>query len=428
MKYKNQSWMIRIILFWGCMLAISFVGNAQREYQDSLRYLTQQVQVLNKEINTLKAVKISGYIQTQLQYGEKDASLRVGILNSDKSKSFNRIGIRRGRIKFTYTKSIVSGLFQLDITERGLGLKDAYIRVDDPWNGKSFIKAGVFDRPFGFEVAYSSSRRESPERSRINNILFPQERDLGVLLTLQSAESSALHFLKLEAAMISGNGIKIDVDNKKDLILHLSAKKEFSSNSCFNAGVSYYNGGVYQGTNNVYKMKEKAFVLDSDPNHLGAFAPRIYYGADIQWNLESNWGTTHLYGEWLIGVQPGDQYSSDSPNYSSLPESDTYIRNFMGGYITLFQDIVKTPLSIIAKYDFYDPNIQVANSEIGLNGTGSADIAYQTIGSGLMWRINKSLRLTGYYEWNTNETSDNLSGFENDLADNVFTLRLQYKF
>lgn len=34
----------------------------------------------------------------------------------------------------------------------------------------------------------------------------------------------------------------------------------------------------------------------------------------------------------------------------------------------------------------------------------------------------------GYYDFVMNEQSDKLSGYDKDMADNVFTLRLQYKF
>ena len=55
-------------------------------------------------------------------------------------------------------------------------------------------------------------------------------------------------------------------------------------------------------------------------------------------------------------------------------------------------------------------------------------IAYHTIGVGLLWKINNSLRLTAYYDVVRNEKSINLSGYNKDIKDDVFTLRLQYKF
>jgi phosphate-selective porin len=367
--------------------------------------------------------KISGYLQAQYQYGEKDASLKVGGGNSDKNHDFNRIGVRRGRLKFEYEKKIASGVFQIDLTEKGVGLKDAYLLVKMPALGKSSIKTGVFNRPFGFEISHSSSRRLSPERSTVVTTLFPEERDLGAMLTLQ-ADQSPWSMFKLELAAIAGNGIKMDIDNRKDYIGHLSLNKKLTDKSVLNAGISYYNGGVYQGTSNVYKYG----ILNNYSGNIGKFAKREYYGVDAQFKISTVLGATYIYSEYILGTQTGDKNSSKSPNYSALPTNDTYIRNFRGGYITVEQDLGLLPLSVVAKYDFYDPNNKIYKDEVGLAGSAKGDIAYQTFGCGLNWKINENMNATAYYEWITNERSTNLTAYNQDIDDNVFTLRLQYKF
>lgn len=80
------------------------------------------------------------------------------------------------------------------------------------------------------------------------------------------------------------------------------------------------------------------------------------------------------------------------------------------------------------KYDWYDPNTEVAGNEIGLNHTAAGDVAQNTLGFGMLWRVNTSLRLQAYYEINKNETTENVSNYVADRKDDVFTLRLQYKF
>ena len=60
--------------------------------------------------------------------------------------------------------------------------------------------------------------------------------------------------------------------------------------------------------------------------------------------------------------------------------------------------------------------------------TTAADIKYTTLGLGLAYRWDSNIKLTAYYDMVTNETSSNLSGYTQDLKDNVFTLRMQYKF
>ena len=381
-----------------------------------------------------QSVKFSGYIQSQYQYGEKDAALKVGTGNENAEESFNRVGIRRGRFKLTATDGkLASGVFQVDVTEKGVGFKDAYLNVKDPWVNTLQLRAGVFDRPFGNEISYSSSRRESPERSTLFQTLFPEERDLGAMLVLQPAKTSVWNILKLEAGLFAGNGIKQETDSRKDFIGHLSLAKTVGNAFSYGLGASYYNGGVYQGSENVYTAKGKGFELNSDASNKGGFAKREYVGFDFQAAISSSWGITQLRAEYLFGQQPGLSGSSKSPNASALPGGDTYIRNFSGAYAIFVQDLGALPLSAVVKYDFYDPNTEVSGDEVGSGDgetikTSKTDLSVNTLGLGVLWKISNAFRLQAFYEINKNETSTHVAGRNEDLKDNVFTLRLQYKF
>ena len=380
-----------------------------------------------RQSETTGKLKISGYIQTQYQSGEEDASLKIGAPNENKGEPFSRIGVRRGIIKLAYEEGIASGVFQIDITEKGFNIKDVYLNIKDPWTKTSALKAGVFYRPFGYEISYSSSQRESPERSTIFTTLFPGERDLGAAFIFQPTKESPLHFLKIEAGLFAGNGIKQETDSRKDLIGHLSANKKLKKIE-IGGGVSYYNGSVFQGTENIYSMKGKLFILDNNNANKGKFAKREYVGFDFQFFLKTKLGTTLLKAEYLSGKQPGTADNSTSPNTSSLPAHDTYIRHFNGGYAMCVQQLGRLPVSAVLKYDWYDPNIKISGNDIGLNNTAKGDIAYYTLGIGMFWNINTSLRLQAYYDINKNEKSGNLSDYKKDIKDNVFTLRMQYKF
>ena len=423
------------------IITISFIYlfisglNAQNAESAEAGKLDQRTQALESAVKTLQKLKISGYIQSQYQSGEKDAQLLVGTGNENPGKdSFNRIGIRRGRIKFLYEEGIASGVFQLDITEKGVAFKDAYLNVKDPWSKTSALKAGIFDRPFGYEISYSSSRRESPERSTVFRLLFPGERDLGAMLSLQAAKSSPLNFLKLDAGLFSGNGINRETDSKLDFIGHLSINNNLGKQVKYGLGFSYYNGKVYQGNENVYKMEGNSFVLNNDPSNIGQYAKREYIGFDGQFSVAtSTLGTTKLHAEYLFGTQPSGKSLTESPSTSQLSffTRDTYIRNFNGGYVMFVQDIGKLPFSAILKYDWYDPNTKVSKNEAGLSNTGIADLAQNTLGFGALWHINTSLRLQAYYEINQYEKTNQVNVKDvpvNDLNLNVFTLRLQYKF
>lgn len=423
--------MKKILVFAGCLI----IGNTLLAQQDTIHKeppnnleLVQRMTELEDGLKELKNLNISGYIQTQFQYGERNASLKVGSSNEDKTKGFNRIGIRRGRIKLAYTRGIGTGVFQLDITEKGLGLKDAYLKLTDPWLNSISTTMGVFDRPFGYEISYSSSQRESPERSTVFQTLFPEERDLGAKITLQAPKTSPWSSLKLDAGLFVGNGIKMETDSRKDFIGHLAFNQTLKEKIKLGVGISYYKGGVYQGSKNIYQNNGNGFSLNADETNIGKFAKRQYFGLDFQLHVSSKMGSTKLTSEYLFGTQPGGMNDSKSPNSSALPTSDMYIRNFQGGYAMLVQDFGSLPISAIVKYDWYNPNSKVKGNEIGINNTHAGDIAFHTLGLGLQWRIDNNFRLTSYYEIVKNEVSENLEGYDSDRKDNVFTLRLQYKF
>ena len=111
--------MKKIILSLVCLL-VSVAGFSQLIEPEltPMEKLEHQVSVNEEAINEMRKLKISGYIQAQYQRGEENASLKVGSLNEAKDDVFNRVGIRRGRVKLVYEEGIASGVFQLDITEK----------------------------------------------------------------------------------------------------------------------------------------------------------------------------------------------------------------------------------------------------------------------------------------------------------------------
>ncbi len=403
-------------LFLFSLLAIYAFHNLAAQEQ-------QEKNIVNPIMENLK---ISGYIQAEYQYGEKDAVLKVGDVNEGNS-SFSRIGVRRGLIKMTYTDGIGMGVFQLNITEKGINLKDLYINIKDPWIGTNALRVGIFSRPFGYEVGYSSSQRESPERASFVPILFPDERDLGAMLVLQAKETSPWSLLKFEGGFFAGNGIKAETDSRLDFIGHLTAGKKSDVFGKWNVGISYYGGSVFEGTDYEYRMQNRSFITDSAVSHKNDYAKRRYIGFDVQYSIDFPFGLTKIRAEYIFGTQPATQSSSKSPNSSTRQYVDTYIRKFSGGYVYFIQNIGKYPVALVLKYDWYDPNTQISGNEINENNT-MADVAQSTLGCGVLWDIYSKLRLQAYYEWNKNEQSHNFAPAQKDLADNVFTFRLQYKF
>ncbi|MDR0233079.1 MAG: OprO/OprP family phosphate-selective porin [Dysgonamonadaceae bacterium] len=424
MKIKLQVIALSLI----CLVSTGL--KAQEVELTETEKLAQRTTSLENAVKKLQKFKVSGYIQTQYQWAEVDADginfklpNRANAYEQAEQESFSRFGVRRGRIKFTYEDGLFSGVFQPDFTERGVSFKDVYLNVRDPWTGTNALRAGIFDRPFGHEVAYSSSRRESPERARIIQTLFPDERDLGAMLVLQPAKTSPWNILKLEAGLFAGNGIRPEIDSRMDFIGHLSVTKTIKKDMVISGGVSAYLGGVFQGTDNVYVMENNIWKLDVTDGY-GKFAQRNYFGVDAQFSTTTCAGLTQLRGEYIFGKNPGNIDGAYDFKLTALPAGDTYMRNISGGYVILTQELGKLPLTFVAKYDWYDPNTNIAGNNI----TNKGEILMSNIGLGLFWDIDSALRLTAYYDIVKNETSENVTGWKEDRKDNVFTLRLQYKF
>ena len=388
---------------------------------------------------------VSGYMQPQWELGQQAAVLRVGKSREDyQDDTYNRVGIRRGRIKFLYDDgNLGSGGFQFNVIDKpGINgaqvqIKELYLNVKAPWNKLSSLQAGVFNRPFGFEVNYSTASIESPERAMIITRLLPDECDLGGMVVLRPDKYSPLNFMYFQGGLFAGNGINPETDNRKDFIGQLVANKSFGKNLNLGLGISYYYGGVYQTNDSVYTMQDDAFLLNVSSDNKGAYAKREYIGFDAQIKYKSILGLTQLRGEYVFGTQPGSATNNCSPSRARLPLfEDTYVRPFSGGYLMLVQDIGKSPFSAVVKYDLYDPNSALKGNQIGVADTftGIADIQYSTLGAGLYWQITPDIRTTLYYEFITNERTtalanhDFMKDYAVDRNDNLLTFRIQYKF
>ena len=129
-------------------------------------------------------MRISGYMQPQFQVAEADGAQSFEGGNFSQF-SQSRFMLRRARLKVDYlfisSQKFPKALFtfQIDATERGVIVRDMFIRLYETHKTTSPSRL-VFARPFGYEVNLGSSFRESPERGRMSQILMPGERDLGV--------------------------------------------------------------------------------------------------------------------------------------------------------------------------------------------------------------------------------------------------------
>jgi len=357
-----------------CLLVSNMTSAQDLSRQD------EQISALENTVGKMSRLKISGYVQVQYQNAQWGADgynfklqNRLNAVEAAENVNYGRFGVRRGRIKFTYDDGLMQAVFQPDFSQAGVSFKDVYFAVKDPFWGTNSLKAGIFDRPFGYEIAFSSTRRESPERSRIFQTLFPDER--------------------------------------------------------------------------VYVMKNKVFVLDSNtPNNRTKYAKRQYMGIDAQFSAKSAAGNTHLRAEYIFGEHPFA--GGTNAKLTALRTGPVYMRKLNGGYVMMAQDLGKAPVTLVAKYDWFNPNTEVSGNDIGKAvtdenqaPTGSGDIARTTVGLGAQWRIHPAIMVTAYYDIVKNETTEHLKnvkdentgkitayGYENVRKENVFTIRLQYRF
>lgn len=408
--------------------------------------LNTKIETVKTDLGLLNRLKITGYVQAQWQLADTSGISSFSGGNFPKN-SDNRFSLRRGRIKFTYENELSTFVVQVDATEKGVSLKDAYVAVRDPWAEFATLTAGVFNRPFGYEITYSSSSRETPERARIFQTLFPGERDLGAMLTLQPKKGTRFDYIKMDLALIAGNGINPEFDRHKDFIGHLYMSRSNKAETIkYGLGVSYYNGGVFQGTRFIYTPGTMAdgatfgFLVDSTATNKSGFARREYLGADLQLSLHSPIGFTSVRAEYITGYQPGSKSSNLSISSGTAPDYDTYNRKVSGGYVYLIQNIGQTKHQLVAKLDWLDPNTQVAgldikakNADSKSTGLSAADIKYTTLGLGWNYRFNTHIKFSVYYEFIKNEPTgitgaNSTNDYTKDLKDNVLTLRVQYKF
>ena len=406
------------------------------------------VKELLKESERWKNLKITGWIQPQLQFTDSSGAKNFDggdfLPNSDK-----RFIIRRGRVKFTYSAKNSQYVMQLNATERGVNLVEAYLKVTDPLTKSFILTAGTMNRPYSFEIQQSSADRETPERSRYLQIITPNERDLGMMLTYQPVAASRLYGLKIDAGLFNGTGIAVpgttslngagvvDPDYIKDFISRIHFDKASKNNKIkFGIGSSLYYGGVLFQNNHWYNELKKDtsgnFVWTmqdtvSNPNMKGRIAPRRYYAGDVQFSIKSGIGVTTIRAEYAQGQQSSTK--DENKSWATLLATpDVYTRNFNAGCAYFIQRIGNSKHELVCKYEWYDPNTELKGNQIASSlGFTKAEIKYNATGLGYNYYYDEHVKFMFYYNIVKNEAT-RVVGYTKDVRDNVFTMRVQYRF
>ena len=246
----------------------------------------------------LSRLDISGYVQPELRYEH----------TADEDLLYFQL--RRGRLKVQYDLDPALFLLQIDATQDGVGLKDAYgaLTLPAPEGMEMAVLAGLFQIPFGFDLQYSSSRRVFPERSQMVRRLFPGERDLGVRLDTSLADELVEIQLAVQNGVPLGDEnfgafAEADGDDYKDATLRVAV----SPLEPLTVGVS----GLYGvGTHLIPDDPATPAVDESDEFDF----PRWAVGAELRYTRAlGSLGDIELYGEVAFARNLARKSSAEYP-------------------------------------------------------------------------------------------------------------------
>lgn len=406
---------------------------AQTALTERVDGMAETAAITATDIALLKRLKVSGYVQGRFEANDSSRSGVAGGYDVTKNLNANNFYIRRGRIKFTFEPNTSSKyVIYFDAARNTFSMKEAYLELNKSHREHSFkLTAGQFNYPFGYEIEYSSSKRDFPERSLAENRLFRGERDRGVNLTW-----TAPSYLQANLGFVQGYGIEnstftwFDPTKQKDIIGRVK-----SMLGMVDVGFSTYWGETYTpGSAPVAAVPASTKWVDTNLN--GAIdegevtntpavaakaagaavnTDKIRYGLDAQAYFDVlAIGGTALRWEFYYG----EDYQKASADLVGVSK---------GWYLWLSQSL-GTRFGAAIRYDFFDPNIHNDYSEsdpaklavLSNDAVGTTSIAVH-----YFWDAN--VRITAAYDmFSTLKDGSMFFKYDGDVDDNRFTLQFQF--
>ena len=346
--------------------------------------------------------------------------------------------------KKTYTTTTTNTLTNSQyFNGGGVQIKNAYLRFTDPWLKSISLAGGVMDRPFGYEIGYSSGSLESPERSRTEQTIFPSEQDLGAELDILPAENMGLlQNFNFKAGAFTGNAINVENDNERDYMGRFgftAPLKEIGLG--IDGGVSGYFGKLTSWNDAAYSFNSSSKMFTKATGNYDKTFDRKCYGADLQlyYSLPVLGGMS-LRGELYQGTQPGFASSTSSPSSNVDNTNPIYSRQFMGYYVWYVLGLDPINSQLVLKYDSYDPNTDMNKDDISAatiaSGVSPASLMFNTIGVGGIYHWDENIEFMLYFDIVQPEKPTSADAMANaafypytlDMKANVMTFRVQYKF
>ena len=345
---------------------------------DKIDGIGERITTAENDLAKLTKIKLSGYIQAQWEWFQDRSNY-----------PYNTFSIRRARVKIQYEPVTgVAFVLQPDFSPAGVSIKDAYAQVNEPWLKTFSLWVGQFNRP-NYEVEFSSSQREIPERSRVIRALYPGERAIGAKLEVAPPSVP----LRFQLALLNGNdnivikdaaGVDInpknkDFDNFKDLMARLVYQIKLGNFGSLDLGVNGYLGYLKATTDTVLNSE---YQVDRSIQ-VGKALNRNWLGAEMQLYMDVLGGMA-IKGEFMMGKNAYPGYTGkatvadpvqttltgDTLTMNYLTTTTSTIRpnierNFMGYYIYLIKNIGKKN-TLAIRWDYYDPNTKLKGDQIGV--------------------------------------------------------------
>jgi len=368
----------------------------------------EQLSATQTEVDKLKKIKISGYVQARYEVSEQSNNkVSVSGTGSDqkiKAQNTDRFFLRRARLKITYDSSPLSqAVVYFDAgSDRVISLLEAHVTLRDPFtvNHTHALTMGQMNIPFGYELERSSSARELPERSRAENVLFPGERERGVLFTSQWMPQ-----LQTVVGVLNGGGIRhVDFPHSDP-----TEKKDIVGRARWSQGVFDVAGSFYKGKNTV-PLAGQSRVTD-----------KTRFGADGQYYYAlAPLGGGSLRGEFYTGheVNP-DSVKTLASGRTLKPDADAaHLSTDFNGWYAMWVQNIGDRAQFAARYDFFDPNTDADHDQ------------YERVNFGVNYFYDGNTRLTLAYEIPT--TDRKIAGSKpvkyEEPQDNVWTVQFQHRF
>jgi phosphate-selective porin len=375
------------------------------KHEGKINSLDERVLVNEADLGKLNKIKVSGYIQAQWESYGKDL---------EKSNGYsNNFYIRRARVKFTYEAlDGVKFVLQPDFSTGNLALKDAYAVVNIPKLKNLSLWAGQFNRP-NYEVEYSSSQRETFERSRVIRAIYPGEREIGLKLEYIGINVPLKAQLMIMNGNFTGTQAK-DVDSKKDIMGRVVYSVKLPAAGVgIDFGANGYLGGNLAKTNPYIKNSNGT----NDSISVWSYLNKNWVGGEMQIFADLLGGMA-IKGEYVTGINSTASTVAGTATRAAMLADPNKYKNFSGYYIWFIKNIGPKN-QFVAKYDYYDPNTKLSGD------AASKDIYYKTWTLAWQHYLNDNIRISLNYEIPENEIN---TTYPVQLKDNTFGVRIQAKF